>query len=854
MELFANDDEVSALEARLKQADDAASPALLTALAWQLRQRDTHRALTLAERAEGLLAGFDSADVECRRLAARILLIRAEADWLFGRFDLAMNAASQAVADFLELEDHAAAGDGQLTMAGIWHEQGAFDRRDSCLSSAAIEYASASDSRRSELVALRIAYHATFGSAPGSRDALPQACPGRDHPMILVWKHAIRALSSNMDGNFGDSVKHSIDAYEAACRSGQIRQAIIFALGVGNAFEYLNDLDAAIEWIETALELAEKAQWPALIGLGWYYVGAVMIKLNRPEEAMTFLRDAVRVLAPFGESANYNAACLLLGSELMKSPGNEQEALTLLQQGKSIAQRLGTVDALFLSRSDLARLLVRLRRFDEAAREIEAALCIARDYGNGDWLLSTLRVQADLRRHGFAPDVDGEQTVLACLDRALAVARTLKDFIVPPDLLEEVAAEHAKCGDLATAYSLALEAGQSRDRIHGNQAGARAVAMQVRHETAQLRAEAQHQKQLNEAQAQRADVLQHSLSTLEELGAIGREITSSLYADDLFAVLHRHAQRLLDATVFMIYRFDAEQSALNLAFGVEAGRPIAPGRIALNDATSVAARCARERQEIGVDEAPDAAKLLPGTIDTASLLYAPLLNGDQLHGLMSIQSPKSHAYGERERAIFRTLCAYGAIALANAQAMASLRAVEEKLVEQNAELEQLATTDRLTGLFNRLYLDRKLQNELVAAERYGTVFSLIILDMDQFKHVNDTYGHVAGDAVLVAMASILKGRHRATDIVGRWGGEEFLVICPYTPVNGALTVAESLRRSVERHDFPHVGHRTASFGVAAYRVGDSIVSLTARADKGLYRAKDSGRNRVGVDDLYQTNG
>lgn len=844
MELFANDAEVALLEGRLAQAGDAASPALLAALAWQLRQRDTRRALALAQRTARLLAGIDVPDIECRSLSARIRLVRAEADWLFGRFDQAMNEASQAVAEFLSLGDHAAAGDGQLTMAGIWHEQGAFDRRDACLSACALEYAGVSESPRAALVALRITYHGTFRSDPESRGALPEACPQRDPPMILTWKHAIGALSSNMDGNYGEAVRHSIAAYEAACRSGQLRQAIIFALSVGNAFEYLNDLDSAIEWVEVGLGLAETAQWPALMGLAWYYVGAVMLKLHRTDEAMSFLRDAVRIMAPFGESANYNAACLLLGRELIKSPGGEPEALALLQQGKAVAQRLQTMDALFMARCDLATLLVALGRFDEAAQETAAALSIARDYANGDWLLSTLRVQADLLRHGFMPAAEEEQTVLACLDRALEAARALKDFIVPPDLLEEVAAEHAKCGDVATAYSLVLEAGQARERIHGKQADGRAVAMQVRHQTAQLRAEAQHHRQLNEAQAQRADLLQQSLSTLEELGAIGREITSNLDADDLFAVLHRHARRLLDATLFLIYRVDVEHSELVMAFGVEEDVPVAVNRIALGDATSLAARCAREREEVGGPHAPGVADGQDGTTDNASLLYAPLLSGDQVLGVMSIRSPRSRAYGERERAIFRTLCAYGAIALANAQAMASLRAIEGQLVRQNAELEQMAITDRLTGLFNRLCLDRKLQSEFFAAERYGTFFSLIILDIDGFKHVNDTYGHIAGDEVLVAIAGILTSRRRASDMVGRWGGEEFLVICPQTPLDGALIAAEHLRLSVEQHEFPHVGHRTASLGVATYRAGDTILSLTARADRGLYLAKDSGRNRV----------
>ena len=144
----------------------------------------------------------------------------------------------------------------------------------------------------------------------------------------------------------------------------------------------MNDLDGAIEWIEVGLKLAKRAQWPALFGLGWHCVGAVRIKRNRTEEAMAFLREAVRIITPFGESANSNAACLLLRSELMKTPGDGQEALTLFRQGRSIALRLGTVKAQFVAARDLARLLVRLRRFEAAAQETKAALRIALNDGN----------------------------------------------------------------------------------------------------------------------------------------------------------------------------------------------------------------------------------------------------------------------------------------------------------------------------------------------------------------------------------------------------------------------------------------------------------------------------------------
>lgn len=167
-----------------------------------------------------------------------------------------------------------------------------------------------------------------------------------------------------------------------------------------------------------------------------------------------------------------------------------------------------------------------------------------------------------------------------------------------------------------------------------------------------------------------------------------------------------------------------------------------------------------------------------------------------------------------------------------------------KLVRKNEELERLSVTDRLTGLFNRLYLDRVMDREHAAAVRHSSQFSVILIDVDHFKRVNDTYGHQAGDEVLVTIAGILSDRTRDCDVAGRWGGEEFLIICPNTGLDGAMTAAEALRLGIERTQFPHVGMRTASFGVVEHVAGETVVEMLDRADKALYAAKSNGRNRV----------
>ena len=167
-----------------------------------------------------------------------------------------------------------------------------------------------------------------------------------------------------------------------------------------------------------------------------------------------------------------------------------------------------------------------------------------------------------------------------------------------------------------------------------------------------------------------------------------------------------------------------------------------------------------------------------------------------------------------------------------------------ELSEKNHELELLSMTDRLTGLANRRQLDTLLEHEIARCERHGTEFSVIMLDIDDFKRVNDEHGHDVGDTVLIAVAEVLKENIRRLDVLGRWGGEEFLILCSDTPAEQATAVAEKLRRALAAHAIEPTGAKTASFGITAFRPGDSIRALTRRADAALYRAKEAGRNRV----------
>jgi diguanylate cyclase (GGDEF)-like protein len=203
------------------------------------------------------------------------------------------------------------------------------------------------------------------------------------------------------------------------------------------------------------------------------------------------------------------------------------------------------------------------------------------------------------------------------------------------------------------------------------------------------------------------------------------------------------------------------------------------------------------------------------------------------------------------RALTRDDVAFAEAVIGAAVAVVQRAQVIETARADNARLEQLATTDPLTALLNRRALTERLTTEMERALRYDGTVALLLIDLDHFKRVNDTHGHLVGDAVLRGVAELLVQAVRTSDMVGRYGGEEFLVVLPETDDEGAASFAERVREQVAAHEFRawddgRALRMTASIGVATFPAAriENVVDLFARADAALYRAKADGRDRV----------
>ncbi|WP_200176276.1 diguanylate cyclase [Ectothiorhodospira shaposhnikovii] len=172
------------------------------------------------------------------------------------------------------------------------------------------------------------------------------------------------------------------------------------------------------------------------------------------------------------------------------------------------------------------------------------------------------------------------------------------------------------------------------------------------------------------------------------------------------------------------------------------------------------------------------------------------------------------------------------------------RTLNRRLSQLNLLLEKAATTDPLTGIHNRARLMLCFEEDSLRAQRSGRPYSLALFDIDHFKRINDTCGHVVGDQVLREVADLMARKGRGSDRLGRWGGEEFMMLFHDSDVQAAMEATERIRADVAAHAFSHGEQVTISAGVAQWRPGETLVQLMERADKALYRAKDEGRNRV----------
>jgi diguanylate cyclase (GGDEF)-like protein len=321
-------------------------------------------------------------------------------------------------------------------------------------------------------------------------------------------------------------------------------------------------------------------------------------------------------------------------------------------------------------------------------------------------------------------------------------------------------------------------------------------------------------------------------SQVQELFAMTDMLQAAENHDDAGAILMATSQRLLPAFAGALYVFNNSRDRLDLAKSWNSGDPFQPSD------TLLPSNCwALKRGKPHINDAENATLCCMHAINGAATVEVPMMARGQVFGLLILAYDGEDAY-HRLMAVRRV-----ARALADSMSLAlSNIALREKLRTQSLR-------DPLTGLYNRRYMEDALDRYISLAERTGSATSIVMIDLDNFKRVNDEHGHAKGDAVLRDVAAQLVAALRPSDVVARYGGEELMVILPNCALDDAAHKAEMLRLRVEGLTETHGTAISASFGVATVpETSTHAADVIPMADSALYAAKKAGKNRVACAD------
>jgi len=687
MDMFALDDALADWEAALPSLRGPARLPTLLPLAWHLRQRDTPRALQLAAEALALLPSAALPQDDLEAITARLLLVQAEATWLSGQLLSADAQAQQAGERFEHLQLHLGRADAHWLRAWIAIDSGDHTGAEAELEHMAAAARTAGDPQRCAVADAVNARWSVLRDLPSAQQRWSERFTREEEalPTVASWIYDYYGLAASQASDFGAAAGHYLRCYEAALESGQMRMAITAAVNIGLDFTILNDHHAALEWMESALDLARGTGWPRSIGVCLMHTADTMRRLGRLDATEELLQEALQILAPLNGARAYATALHYLG-DLALDQGDYHAALDAFRKLEARGAALRHADFQSIAQRGQAHALCFLDRPQEAQQAAERAAELARQQANNYTHVAALRVMSLIHLRHQLPAPDGmtePNATLHFLHQALAVAGHINGYTLPADLHDALAREYAQIGDYRQAYASAQLAAAAREKTHSQDATNRAIAMQVQHQTEHARAEGFHHRELAAAEARRVHLLQQTSSMLERLSVIGQEITTHLDAGAVFQALDRHVQALLPAQTLAIYMCDPGCDTISRVFGMENGQPLASNTIDIANPRANAARSLRERAEIYIaDAGPEDIFLAPGTQLMASALYVPLLVGERSLGVMTVQCHDVDAYGERERLIFRTLCAYGAIALDNAEAYRQLKDAQTQLVSQ----------------------------------------------------------------------------------------------------------------------------------------------------------------------------
>lgn len=668
-------------------------------LAWYLRQKDTQQSVELLQSNRHLLGRLiEGGDREDWCLAGRALLTEAEIVRLRGDFDVFTVLLREARSLFVRADDVIGLGDCAMVDADCHIGRGEVDRGRQLLLEAIECFDRGDEPVRATIARARLASEEEYVVVADTAErwaALLTLAPDILHPAAQAQLGLYRGNLDFKRGDFPQSIREWESAFDNAVQVGAVRLAIHLAMVTGSSYANLFDLPTALEWKEKAFALAKAAGWPEAMGSSLSSMAETTTSLGQYDRARALFEEAIPYLRRLPGTRRHFIAYMAFGN-LYRAMGDWHHALAWYQEAGAIADRVGHIDMIPVHTAALASALLGLGRLEEAETVALRLRHSDKPRGNPYYAIESLRVLAGIQR---ARDGHADRAIPLLLE-AVRLGESLDGMNLRSDLYDELARLFEASGDFQQALTYERKARDSWQRNFDRQNGARILAMQVRFDTARARADAEHHRNLAQAEAARAAELDRANQVLEKMGSIGQEITARLDSEAVFATLSLHLQDLIHINTLFLGLKDETSGTINILYRMEDGRRLPPRQVPLASDT-LSARCVRDNDEILVSWGePTNVRTVPGTRHMRTVLYRPLSMGDRVLGVVSVQSDRPNAYGPRELLIFRTICAYGAIAMSNAAAYQQVdRAVEElrEALQRLVQQEKMAALGQLVA-------------------------------------------------------------------------------------------------------------------------------------------------------------
>ncbi len=633
----------------------------------------------------------------------------------------------------------------------------------------------------------------------------------------LGWGYFIHAWLKLDFDHYNDSFQYFKAAEAEFDKCGNIKAQARVMNGMGTAYRYSGYFDKALEQYLLGLELAEEVGDGEMIGTLGLNIGTLLIDLKQYDEAVRYFKKTQ--FSDEISSINRAIAIRNMG-KAHRCMGDLDTAEKYLKEALNLCEVSNYTHLNIYCYLEMGYLRQFQNRLEEAKDLFKKTVELASDQ-------DMLKVEASaLLQLGILKKLEGyPHRALEKLQRALDIFEEIGSRNNKARTLRAISKVYDMIGDCENAYKKLKEYKKLESDVFNEETVNRIGVLKVQ-------------------QARREDIIYKDLyNRINTISQIGQAITSTFNIKEIGNIVYKHIKNLMKADNLAVGLFSESQKEIIYRIFIKDGEYMYDLVLPIEENNKLEGRCIENKEGFIINDLTDRPDYFEGREkwgsvfadkNIRSIVCSPLSLRGNMVGLITVESTEKDAYLPHHADILRALAAYTAIALEN-----------EKLF---SHVNALATTDPLTGLINRRSIFIKADEEFSRYKRYKEPLSIVMIDIDKFKTINDTYGHPVGDAVLIKVAEAFGAAIRNTDALGRIGGDEFLLLLPNTDLEGAMAVAKRVHEAVLKKPYNIEGQEISiktSLGVAEPNLTDtSIADAIKRADFALYEAKEAGGNTI----------